>query len=172
MKAGPAVSADARGLRIALLHSEFNPAVVRGLLEGAIRALEEMGGRHRDRREVAVPGAFELPLAARAAAASRRFDTIVALGAVIRGETDHYEHIAREVASGLAAVARETGVPVGFGVLTVVDEAQALARSGPGSGNKGAEAARAAVAMVHVLRGLRSRRTSRPAPASRRHGRR
>ncbi len=172
MKAGPAVSASARGLRIALLHSQFNPGVVQGLLKGAIRALEELGGRPRDRREVAVPGAFELPLAAHAAAASRRFDAVVALGAVIRGETDHYEHIAREAASGLAAVARETGVPVGFGVLTVVDEGQALARSGPGSGNKGAEAARAAVAMVHVLRDLRSRATSRPAPPSRRHGRR
>jgi 6,7-dimethyl-8-ribityllumazine synthase len=74
---------------------------------------------------------------------------------VIKGETDHYEHIAREAAHGLAEVARETGVPVGFGVLTVDREEQALARSAPGPDNKGAEAARAAVAMVHVLRGLR-----------------
>jgi 6,7-dimethyl-8-ribityllumazine synthase len=102
-----------------------------------------------------VPGAFELPLAARAGAESGRFDAVVALGAVIRGETDHYEHIAREASAGLAAAARETGVPVGFGVLTVEDQAQARARSAPGPGNKGAEAARAAVAMVHVLRKLR-----------------
>jgi 6,7-dimethyl-8-ribityllumazine synthase len=81
----------------------------------------------------------------------------VALGAVIRGETDHYEHIAREAASGLAAVTRETGVPVGFGVLTVREEAQARERSAPGAGNKGAEAARAAIAMVHLLRSLKAR---------------
>jgi 6,7-dimethyl-8-ribityllumazine synthase len=110
-----------------------------------------MGAQKRDVVVVDVPGAFELPLAARAAAESERFDAIVALGAVIRGETDHYEHIAREAASGLAAVARRTRVPVGFGVLTVAEEAQALARSAPGPENKGGEAARAAVAMVHVL---------------------
>ena len=103
---------------------------------------------------VTVPGAFELPLAARAAAETRRFDAVVALGAVIRGETDHYEHIAREAAAGLSRVALDTGVPVGFGVLTCETEAQALSRSAPGEGNKGAEAARAALAMVHVLRGL------------------
>jgi 6,7-dimethyl-8-ribityllumazine synthase len=83
----------------------------------------------------------------------------VALGAVIRGETDHYEHIAREASAGLAAVARESGVPVGFGVLTVAEEEQALARSQAGHhGNKGAEAARAALAMVHVVRALGRRR--------------
>jgi len=81
----------------------------------------------------------------------------VALGAVIKGETDHYEHIAREASHGLAAVSRETGVPVGLGVLTVAREEQALARSAPGPDNKGAEAARAAVAMVHILRSLGGR---------------
>jgi 6,7-dimethyl-8-ribityllumazine synthase len=101
-----------------------------------------------------VPGAFELPLAARAAAETGRFDAIVALGTVIRGDTDHYEHICREAASGLAAVSREQKVPVGFGVLTVDDEAQALARSAAGPDNKGAEAARAAVAMAAVLKEL------------------
>jgi len=99
--------------------------------------------------------AVSFPLAARAAAGSGRFDAVVALGAVIRGDTDHYEHIAREAASGLAAVARETGTPMGFGVLTVASEEQALVRAAPGPGNKGAEAARAAVAMVHVVRRLR-----------------
>ncbi len=170
MKTAPAATVSARGLRIALLHSQFNAAVVGGLLEGARCALEDMGGRPADWREVAVPGAFELPLAAGAAASSGRFDAVVALGAVVRGETDHYEHIAREAASGLAAAARESGVPVGFGVLTVADERLALARSAPGSQNKGAEAARAAVAMVHVLRGLRSKRNARSSPRSRRPG--
>jgi 6,7-dimethyl-8-ribityllumazine synthase len=154
VKTRSAIVADARGLRIAIVSSRFNATIVDGLLEGARSALQEMGGRAADWEDLEVPGAFELPLAAQAAAASRRFDAVVALGAVIKGETDHYEHIAREAASGLAAVARETGVPVGFGLLTVVKEAQALARSAAGPDNKGAEAARAAVAMVHVLRRL------------------
>jgi 6,7-dimethyl-8-ribityllumazine synthase len=145
---------DARGLRFALLRSAFNAPVVDGLLAGARAALMESGAREDQMEVVTVPGAFELPLAARAAAEARRFDAVVALGAVIRGETDHYEHIAREAAHGLSAVALESGVPVGFGVLTCETEAQAIARSAPGEGNKGAEAARAALAMVHVLRTL------------------
>jgi 6,7-dimethyl-8-ribityllumazine synthase len=137
--------------------------VVEGLLAGARSALNSMGVTKSSVTVEDVPGAFELPLAARAAADSGRFDAAVALGAVIRGETDHYEHIAREAAAGLAAVARETGMPVGFGVLTVASEDQALARSRRGPGNKGAEAALAAVAMVHVVRrlGKDRRRTSR-----------
>jgi 6,7-dimethyl-8-ribityllumazine synthase len=143
---------------VAVVRATFNAAVVEGLLQGAQAALLEMGASAEAVTVVSVPGAFELPLAVRAAATSGRFDAVVALGAVIRGETDHYEHIAREAATGLAAVARETGVPVGFGLLTVGDEAQARTRSAPGPDNKGAEAARAAVAMVHVLRGLEARR--------------
>ncbi|HXB53752.1 MAG TPA: 6,7-dimethyl-8-ribityllumazine synthase [Vicinamibacteria bacterium] len=158
MKQAPQERPDARGLRVAVVRSTFNAAIGEGLLQGAQAALLEMGAAAEAVTVVNVPGAFELPLAARAAAASGRFDAVVALGAVIRGVTDHYAHIAREAAAGLAAVARETGVPVGFGVLTVADEAQARARSGSGAGNKGAEAARAAVAMVHVLRGLGGRR--------------
>ncbi len=111
-----------------------------------------MGGSLRDVSVFDVPGAFELPLAARAAALSGRFDAVVALGAVIQGDTDHYEHVAREAASGLAAVARETGVPVAFGVLTVREARQAEERAQPGPGNKGAEAARAAVMLVRALR--------------------
>jgi 6,7-dimethyl-8-ribityllumazine synthase len=145
---------SAQGLRVAVLYADFNPRVVRGLLQGAVQALDAMDAAEVRREKV--PGAFELPLAAKAAAIAG-FDAVIALGAVIRGETDHYEHIAREAASGLARVALETGVPVGFGVLTVADEAQALARSGPGPDNKGAEAARAAVAMVRVLQRLHER---------------
>jgi 6,7-dimethyl-8-ribityllumazine synthase len=152
LKAAPQDVPSAEGLRVAVLYAAFNPRIVGGLLDGAVAALAEMGAEGLVRE--AVPGAFELPLAALAAAGSGRFDAVVALGAVIRGETDHYEHIAREAAAGLAAVARETGVPVGFGVLTVESEAQAIARSAPGPENKGAEAARAAVAMVHVVRRL------------------
>ena len=144
-----------------ILRSAFNPRVVEGLLAGARSALGSMGVAKAAVTVEEVPGAFELPLAARAAAESGRFDAVVALGAVIRGDTDHYEHISREAAAGLAAVARETGMPMGFGVLTVASEEQALVRSAPGPGNKGAEAALAAVAMVHVLRRLRGGRGRR-----------
>jgi 6,7-dimethyl-8-ribityllumazine synthase len=158
MKTSPGQTPDARGLRIALLHAAFNEEVVAGLLAGAREALREMGAAAKAVEAIQVPGAFELPLAARAAAQFGRFDAVVALGAVIRGETDHYEHIAREVSAGLAVVARESMLPIGFGVLTVETEAQAMARARAGPGNKGAEAARAAVAMVHVLRNLRGTR--------------
>jgi 6,7-dimethyl-8-ribityllumazine synthase len=140
---------------VAVIRARFHPEVADGLLFGALDALREMGAADEAVTVTDVPGTFELPLAARAGAESGRFDAIVALGAVIRGETDHYEHIGREASSGLAAVARETGVPVGFGLLTAADEAQARARSRPGAENKGAEAARAAVAMVRVLRKLK-----------------
>ena len=154
MKAAPAGLPSARGLRVAVVRSLFNAAVTDGLLAGARTALREMGAPPGGPAVFDVPGALELPLAVRAAARSGRFDAVVALGAVIRGETDHYEHVAREASAGLAAVARETGIPVGFGVLTVGREAQALVRSAPGPANKGAEAARAAVAMVHTLRAI------------------
>ena len=158
MKAAPADRADGHGLKVALLTSSFNASIVDGLLTGAREALSAMGVAPGDITVVDVPGAFELPLAAAVAARSKRFDALVALGAVVRGETDHYQHIAREAAAGLAAVARETGVPVGFGVLTVTDEKQAIGRARPGPGNKGGEAARAAVAMVRVVRSLQGKR--------------
>ena len=155
MKTTPAERPDGTGLRVAVLRSSFNEEIVGGLAAGARAALTKAGVAPRAITTIDVPGAFELPLAAAAAAHSGRFDAIVALGAVIRGETDHYEHIAREAAAGLAAVARETGVPVGFGVLTVKTAKQAAARARKGPGNKGAEAAHAAVAMVHVVRALK-----------------
>jgi 6,7-dimethyl-8-ribityllumazine synthase len=145
---------DGRGLRVLILQSRFNARVVDGLLSGAREALAEMGVAPEEITVVRVPGAFELPLAARLGAESGRFDAVVALGAVIRGETDHYEHIAREASRGLAAVALSSGVPVGFGVLTVTEERHAIARSEPGLNNKGREAARAAVSMVRVARDL------------------
>jgi 6,7-dimethyl-8-ribityllumazine synthase len=168
MKAPSSAGGDARGLRVLLLRATFNAPVVDGLLAGAREALRAMGARERDVIVVDVPGAFELPLAAAAGARSRRFDAIVALGAVIRGETDHYEHIAREATAGLGAVARVFGIPVGFGVLTVGKEAQARARAAPGPGNKGAEAARAAVVMARLVPSLaRGRARARPLRALR-----
>jgi 6,7-dimethyl-8-ribityllumazine synthase len=160
-KAAPSERRSARGLRIAIVRSLFNPRVTDGLLAGARAELASLGADMQKVRVVDLPGAFELPLAARAAAESGRFDAVVALGAVIRGETDHYEHVAREAASGLATVALETGVPVGFGVLTVRREAHALARSGASPDNKGAEAARAAVMTLQALRSLGSGRRRR-----------
>ena len=157
MKAAPAGLPDARGLRVGLLASAFNAEVVAGLVAGARDALREMGASPDDVVLLEVPGAFELPLCARAAAESGRFHGLVALAAVIQGETDHYEHIAREASAGLAVVARETRVPVGFGVLTVRNEEQARARSAEGPGNKGAEAARAAVAMVRLIERIDTR---------------
>src|SRR5512139_3614570 len=151
MKEAPRERPSARSLRVAIVRSLFNRPVTDGLLEGARSALAEMGAAPSGVAVFDLPGAFELPLAARAAARSGRFDAVVALGAVILGETDHYEHVAREAASGLAAVARETGVPVAFGVLTVREAAQAERRAAPGPENKGAEAARAAVLLVETL---------------------
>jgi 6,7-dimethyl-8-ribityllumazine synthase len=152
---------SARGLRFAVLCARFNSEVTDGLRAGALGELREMGAAASRVAVFDVPGAFELPLAAKAAATSGRFDAVVALGAVIRGETDHYEHVAREAASGLAAAAFETGIPVAFGVLTVRQARQAVRRAAPGPDNKGAEAARAAVATVHALRAIRGRSTRR-----------
>jgi 6,7-dimethyl-8-ribityllumazine synthase len=158
MKQAPETRPSARGLRVAIVRSLFNRPVTDGLLDGARAALDEMGAEGREVAVFDLPGAFELPLAAQAAARSGRFDAVVALGAVIEGETDHYEHVAREAAAGLAAVSRETGVPVAFGVLTVRREEQARARALPGPANKGAEAARAVVATVAALRAIRGER--------------
>lgn len=154
---------SARRVRLGVLRAAFNAHVVDGLVAGARASFLAAGGRASDFVEIEVPGAFELPAAARAAALSGRFDALVAFGAVIRGDTDHYEHVAREAASGLAAVARETLVPLGFGVLTVSHEEQALARSAAGPDNKGAEALRAALQLLPLLRGL-----GVPAPRPRR----
>jgi len=167
MKQAPRERPSARSLRVAIVRSLFNRPVTDGLLEGAVSALAEMGAASSRVAVFDLPGAFELPLAARAAARSGRFDAVVALGAVIEGETDHYEHVAREAASGLAAVARETGVPVAFGVLTVREEEQARRRAAPGPDNKGAEAARAAVMTALALRAIGRRRP----PAGRRRSR-
>ncbi len=166
MKQAPQDRWGGRGLRVAVVRARFNPRVVDGLLAGAEAALTEMGVAHAV--VVDVPGAFELPLAAKAAAGSGCFDAIVALGAVIRGGTDHYAHVAREAASGLQRAALDTGVPVAFGVLTAERAQQALDRSRPGRNNKGAEAARAAVAMALALRTLRRLRPRQPQRSLRR----
>ena len=140
------------GRRVAVIVSRFNEEVTTRLLEGARDALRRhrLPDSHVD--VVWVPGAFELPVAAEAAAASERYDVIVALGCVIRGETPHFEYVAGEAARGIADVARRHDLPVAFGVLTTDTVEQALARAGGERGNKGYEAAVTALEMVHLLR--------------------
>lgn len=135
--------------RFAIVASEYNSVIVDRLIDGATRALAA-----RDQTQVTVirvPGSFEIPLAAKAAAVSKKYDAIVALGCVVRGETPHFEYISSAVSHAIQEAALDTGVPVSFGVLTVDTVQQAMDRSGE-SGNKGSEAAMTALAMIDVLR--------------------
>jgi 6,7-dimethyl-8-ribityllumazine synthase len=152
----PADGRDAGRERYAVIAATFNEMVVRRLLDGALACFQALGVED-DRLEVVwVPGAFELPLAARTAARSGRFDAVVCLGAVIRGETGHYDLVAGEAARGIQATGLETGIPVLFGVLTTETLDQALDRAGGVHGNKGWDAALAATQMVKALDDIRS----------------
>ncbi|MGA2208933.1 MAG: 6,7-dimethyl-8-ribityllumazine synthase [Acidimicrobiales bacterium] len=150
-------SHDGSGLRIAVLCGRFNGEVTSRLLEGAQRKLDECGVAPESRIVVWVPGSFELPLAAQAIAASGSFDAMVCLGAVIRGETAHFDFVAGECAAGLQRVMLETKFPIAFGVLTTETLAQAMERSGGKVGNKGEEAVETVIEMVTVLRQLKER---------------
>jgi 6,7-dimethyl-8-ribityllumazine synthase len=150
-------SGRAEGRRIAIVVSRFNDFVTERLRSGALAALAAAGVRDTDITIVRVPGAFELPIAAQHAAESARFDAIVCLGCVIRGETPHFEYICSAVAGGLTAAAASTGVPMAFGVLTTNSAEEAVARAGDGPGNKGYEAAVAALEMADVVAGLTKR---------------
>jgi 6,7-dimethyl-8-ribityllumazine synthase len=141
-------------LRIALVASRFNAEVVDRLVAGAVEALAAQGADPAGFELVRVPGAFDLPSVVRRIAESGRYDAVVALGAVIRGETPHFDYVAAECAAGLARVASETGVPVAFGVLTTDTEEQAFARAGGSEGNRGADAARAAIELANLMRKL------------------
>jgi 6,7-dimethyl-8-ribityllumazine synthase len=145
---------SASGLRIAIVVARFNSVITEKLLAGALAALREHGAASDNVTVVRVPGAWELPQAATRAVASGRFDAIVTLGCVIRGETPHFDYVCQEATLGLGAVARGSDIPVVFGVLTTDDEAQAEARAGAGPDNKGYETALAAVEMVSVYREL------------------
>ena len=145
---------QAQDLRIALVASRFNRFIVDQLVEGARDALRRRGVADDSQLLVWVPGAFELPLLADRLAASGRFDAIVALGAVIRGGTPHFDYVAGTCADGLSRVALDRGVPVAFGVLTTDDVEQALERAGTGEGNKGFDAAVTALEMADTLRAL------------------
>lgn len=146
---------DASGLKFAVLCARFNQAITAKLLDGALDALKRSGTSGEDIRIVNVPGSWELPVAAKAAAASWKPHAIIALGAVIRGDTPHFDFVAGEAASGLMAVQLETGIPVAFGVLTTNTLQQAEDRAGGKDGNKGYDAALTAIEMANLLRRLR-----------------
>jgi len=145
---------DARGLKAALILSRFNSFITERLLEGAKDALLRHGGQEDNLVVVRVPGAFELPLAAKKLAHSGKYDAVIALGAVIRGSTPHFDYVAAEVSKGLAHVGLESGVPVAFGVLTCDSIEQAVERAGTKAGNKGFDAAMTAMEMVSLFKGL------------------
>ena len=138
--------------RIVLLVARFNSFVVESLLSGAIDTLKRHGAEEKDLTIVRVPGAFEMPLAAGRLAATKRYDAIIALGAVIRGGTPHFEYVAGECTKGLSSVSMNHDIPVTFGVLTVDSIEQAIERAGTKAGNKGDEAAMSAIEMINVLR--------------------
>jgi 6,7-dimethyl-8-ribityllumazine synthase len=147
-------SIDGRGRRVAIAASRFNRLVTDPLVAGAVAELRRHGVAEADIDLAWVPGAFELPLAAERLAASGRYAAVVAIGAVVRGATPHFDHVAGQAAAGLAAAARATGVPVAFGVLTCDTLEQALDRAGGKAGNKGAEAALTALEMAGLLEAI------------------
>ena len=147
---------DGRGVRVGVIAARFNDHIVGALRDGAMRGLARVGVADADITEAWVPGAFELPLAAKVLAESGTVDAVVCLGTVIRGDTPHFDYVCAEAARGIQDAQMSTGVPVMFGVLTVNTEQQALDRSGPGIDNKGDEAALGAVEMALVLRRFRA----------------
>jgi 6,7-dimethyl-8-ribityllumazine synthase len=152
---------DGSGMRMAIIAARFNEVVTTALVDGALGALGKAGVENHDVTVVWVPGAFEIPAVTRRLADGGMVDAVICLGAVIRGETAHFELVANEAARGIAEVTRSTGVPCIFEVLATDDLAQAQSRAGGSHGNKGWEAAMAAIEMVHLLRTL-------PAGAARR----
>lgn len=148
---------SAEGLRFAVAVSRFNDFITDKLLEGTISSLRAAGAGDKDIVVERVPGAWELPLAAQALAKLARYDAVICLGAVIRGDTPHFDYVAGECARGLQRVQLETGTPIVFGVLTTDDVAQAEERTGGKHGNKGSDAAMTAIEMASLIRRLRPR---------------
>jgi 6,7-dimethyl-8-ribityllumazine synthase len=143
-----------QGSRFALVAARFNAFIVEALLAGAVDTLKRHGAQEQDLVIVRVPGAFEMPPVVRRLAEAGQYDAVLALGAVVRGATPHFEYVAGECAKGLASVALQTGIPVAFGVLTVDTIEQAVERAGTKAGNKGSEAALSAIEMIDLLRKL------------------
>lgn len=143
---------NATGFRFALVASRWNDLVVNRLVAGALDALERLGANSDNLTVCRVPGSFELPLAVKKLAQTGKWDAIICLGAVIRGETPHFDYIAGEVTKGIAQVALDTGIPVTYGVITADSVEQAINRAGMKSGNKGFEAAMSAVELVNLYK--------------------
>jgi 6,7-dimethyl-8-ribityllumazine synthase len=152
---------SAEHLRIAVVASRFNDAVVSGLLDGALRCLERHGAGAEDVDVYRVPGAFEIPALAARLLKDDRYHAVVAIGALVRGDTPHFDHISSQVTHELSRVAVDGGKPVAFGVITCDTMEQAVQRSGPGSGNKGWEAALAAIEMANLWKHLQAPVTGR-----------
>jgi 6,7-dimethyl-8-ribityllumazine synthase len=150
----PAIVAGAAPFRFAVVVSRFHESITASLRDAAVAALKEAGALDAHVQVVSVPGAFELPQAARAAAETGRFDAVVCLGCIIRGETPHFDYIASAVAHGIMTASGDTGIPMTFGVLTTNTEEQARARAAGDADNKGREAAAAAIEMAARHRGL------------------
>jgi 6,7-dimethyl-8-ribityllumazine synthase len=146
---------DAKGLKFAILVTRFNSLITDRLLAGALDALVRTGGDQKNIEIVKAPGSWELPLLARRLAALKKYDAIICLSAVIRGDTPHFDYLAAEVSKGLAQTAMEFGVPVSFGVLTCDTLEQAIDRAGAKNGNKGFDAAMSAVEMGNLMKKLR-----------------
>jgi 6,7-dimethyl-8-ribityllumazine synthase len=144
-----------KGLRLAIVVSRFNSFITERLLAGALDALTRAGADEKKVEVVRVPGSFEIPVAAKTLAQSGRYDAVITLGCIIRGETQHFDFISAEVTRGIQLAALETGVPISFGVLTTDTLEQAVDRAGAKSGNKGAEVALAAVEMANLLKATR-----------------
>ena len=147
-------SFDGKRLRVGIVVARFNETIGRELLDGALDGLKRHGVIEADISVAWVPGALEIPLVAQRLASSAEFDAIVCLGAVIRGETAHFDVVARESAAGIAGAARATGIPIANGILTTEDMEQAMQRAGGKLGNKGFEAAAAAIEMANLLASL------------------
>lgn len=145
---------SARDIRVTIVAARFNEFIVESLIKGALRCLRQHGAADSAIELVRVPGAYEMPLAVEKVAASRRADGIIALGAVIRGATPHFDYVSGECMRGIAASARQHGLPIGMGVLTTDTIEQAIERAGCKAGNKGEEAALAMIEMVSLLRKL------------------
>ena len=143
-----------KDLKFGIVVSRFNEWVTKSLLEGALNELRRSGASDSGIKVVWVPGAYEIPLACQMLCQSEKPDAILALGCIIRGETTHYEHMAQSVSDGIQKMALEFMIPIGFGVITAENTAQAIDRSGGKHGNKGRDAARSALEMVHVLKQL------------------
>jgi 6,7-dimethyl-8-ribityllumazine synthase len=146
---------SAAGLRFALIVSRFNDFVVGRLQEGSVDAIVRHGGDEKNIEIIKIPGAFEIPLIAKKAAKSGKYDAVICLGAVIRGATPHFDYVAAEVSKGVATVGLETEIPITFGVLTTDNIEQAIERAGSKSGNKGWDAAVSAIEMVSLLKAFK-----------------